>query len=217
MEIPHSIICLHSKYSANCKSFFDMAASVGINYIIPVCIDNKEIRDRVLSSQMNIQVVPCLLFVYGSGNIEKFEGDAAFNWVQEIINKRQYEEQQLKKQQEISIQTIRQKDKISEKELEEESEEESEEEIIPPSPKRKNKVARVSKKHDDIPEEVKEGKATNIDDLLDITEEDEKDFLASSPNLTQKVPIKENPLMAKVQEMQRMRDAEEAKMPKRPK
>lgn len=226
MENPHTIICLHSKYSSNCKRFFEICSQNDINYVVPVCIDNKEIRERVVQSQIQIQFVPCLLFIYSGGNIEKYEGDAAFRWVEEIVNnKRQYEEQMLRSQEppketltQIPEVEIQEEKKITPKKKkkivieESEDEEDIEEEIIPVK-KTKNKVVRVSEKS---PEETK----TDINDLLDLGEDDNNQFsgfLATSKNQTEKPAVKkDNPLMLKVQEMQRMRDAEDAKLPKRP-
>ena len=73
MEVPHTILCLYSKFSNTSKNFLDLVNNNSIDYITPVCIDNKEIRNKIISSSYQIQYVPCLLFIYASGSIEKYE------------------------------------------------------------------------------------------------------------------------------------------------
>lgn len=225
MENPHTIICLHSKYSSNCKRFFEICSQNDVNYVVPVCIDNKEIRERITESKIQIQLVPCLLFIYSGGNIEKYEGDGAFRWIEEIVKgKREYEEQMMRSQEhptETQIQIpeveIQEEKKISPKKkkkivIEESEDEDDVEEEIKPVKKTKNKVVKISEKSSD---ETK----TDINDLLDLGDDDNQfsGFLATSKNQTEKPVVKkENPLMQKVQEMQRLRDDEESKLPKRP-
>ena len=203
MEVPHTILCLYSKFSVNSKNFLDLMNNNNIDYVIPVCIDNKDMRNRIISSSYQIQYVPCLLFIYGSGSIEKYEGEMAFRWLTEIINnlKKNKEEEVLPKEPEqtpIVIEQPKKKKKVQIEKEESEDEEESEEEEIPEPPKKvkKNKVVKVSEQ-------------TSIDDLIDLGE-----TLKSE----QKTPaIKDSGnsnLMSRVQEMQRLRDAEDAKIGK---
>jgi hypothetical protein len=201
MEVPHTILCLYSKFSVNSKNFLDLMNNNNIDYIIPVCIDNKDMRNRIISSSYQIQYVPCLLFIYGSGSIEKYEGEMAFRWLTEIINnlKKNKEEEVLPKEPEQTPIVIEQPKKKKKVQIEkEESEDEESEEEIPEPPKKvkKNKVVKVSEQ-------------TSIDDLIDLGE-----TLKSE----QKTPaIKDsgnNNLMSRVQEMQRLRDAEDAKIGK---
>lgn len=203
MEVPHTILCLYSKFSNSSRNFLDLVNNNGIDYITPVCIDNKEIRNKIISSSYQIQYVPCLLFVYASGSIEKYEGDLAFKWLNEIINKKMVENQKI--QQEI-VQPVQQtpvskKSKKSKKVIEEPEEEESsssEEEPEPPKKtKQKNKVVRVSEQ-------------TDLNDLLDLGEP-----VQNETNIKQSIKDGGN-IMNKVQEMQRMREAEDAKLSKKP-
>lgn len=90
MQVPQSIIYLYSKYSAYCTSFNELISNSGIDYIIPVCIDNKDVRIKILSNNtLAINLVPCILFVYPNGSIEKYEGDSAFLWINDLISKSQ--------------------------------------------------------------------------------------------------------------------------------
>lgn len=200
MEVPHTILCLYSKFSANSKNFLDLINNNNIDYIIPVCVDNKEMRNKIISSSYQIQYVPCLLFIYGSGSVEKYEGEMAFRWLNEIITN-----MNKKKQDEIEQQTpvidIEKPKKKKQVKIEESSDEEVEEEIPEPPPKKtktKNKVVKVSEQ-------------TSIEDLIDlgetITTEQKTPAIKNDSN---------NNLMSKVQEMQRMRDAEDAKIGKKP-
>jgi hypothetical protein len=165
-----------------------------------VCVDNKDMRNKIISSSYQIQYVPCLLFIYGSGSVEKYEGEMAFRWLNEIITN-----MNKKKQDEIEQQTpvidIEKPKKKKQVKIEESSDEEVEEEIPEPPPKKtktKNKVVKVSEQ-------------TSIEDLIDlgetITTEKKTPAIKNDSN---------NNLMSKVQEMQRMRDAEDAKIGKKP-
>lgn len=204
MEVPHTILCLYSKFSNTSKNFLDLVNNNSIDYITPVCIDNKEIRNKIISSSYQIQYVPCLLFIYASGSIEKYEGDLAFKWLNEIINKKMIENQKMQQEmvQPLQQTPVSRKGKRSKKVVEEPEEEEedssSEEEPEPPKKtKQKNKVVRVSEQ-------------TDLNDLLDLGEPVQKET-----NIKQSIKDGGN-IMNKVQEMQRMREAEDAKLSKKP-
>ena len=203
MEVPHTILCLYSKFSNTSKNFLDLVNNNSIDYITPVCIDNKEIRNKIISSSYQIQYVPCLLFIYASGSIEKYEGDLAFKWLNEIINKKMIENQKMQQEMDQPLQQtpVSRKGKKSKKVVEEPEEEEessSEEEPEPPKKtKQKNKVVRVSEQ-------------TDLNDLLDLGEPVQKEI-----NIKQSIKDGGN-IMNKVQEMQRMREAEDAKLSKKP-
>jgi hypothetical protein len=204
MEVPHTILCLYSKFSNSSKNFLDLVNSNGIDYITPVCVDNKEIRNKIISSSYQIQYVPCLLFIYASGSIEKYEGDLAFKWLNEIINKKMIENQKLQQEMVQSVQQtpiISKKSKKSKKVIEEPEEDEEssseEEEPEPPKKTKKNKVVRVSEQ-------------TDLNDLLDLGE-----TVQTETNVKQSIKDGGN-IMNKVQEMQRMREAEDAKLSKKP-
>jgi len=208
MEVPHTILCLYSKFSNTSKNFLDLVNNNSIDYITPVCIDNKEIRDKIISSSYQIQYVPCLLFIYASGSIEKYEGDLAFKWLNEIINKKMIENQKMQQEMVQPVQQTpvsrkgkrRSKKVVEEPEEEEEEEEESSSEEEPEPPKKKkqkNKVVRVSEQ-------------TDLNDLLDLGEPVKNEI-----NIKQNIKDGGN-IMNKVQEMQRMREAEDAKLSKKP-
>ena len=63
----------------------DLGVLVGLT---PVCIDNENIRQRILKDKkLEITSVPCVLIVYSAGTVEKYEGIHAFEWIEETIIK----------------------------------------------------------------------------------------------------------------------------------
>lgn len=89
MDIRFSAI-LYSKYSQSSKSIIEAAKK--LNWDIrqqikptPVCVDSKEIRDTILNSTLvQVTVVPTILVAYNDGAVEKYEGEAAFKWVESL-------------------------------------------------------------------------------------------------------------------------------------
>ena len=85
------IIILYSKYSQNCKKLLSMARNTITELenveLSNICIDNKDIRKKILKSKtLIVKMVPCILVLYPDGGVEKYEGGTAFRWVEEIIN-----------------------------------------------------------------------------------------------------------------------------------
>ena len=88
---PQNVICLYSKFSNSSKEFVESSGDLPINF---VCIDNKEVRNRVISdSKLKITFVPCILSVFSDGRLEKFEGVDAFKWLENIKSQTQTSEQ----------------------------------------------------------------------------------------------------------------------------
>ena len=90
MENQYSVL-LYSKYSQNSNRFIKMIDESNIDFakitgLTTVCIDNDDIRKRILNSK-NILIanVPCVLKIFGDGGVEKYEGEDAFKWAEEII------------------------------------------------------------------------------------------------------------------------------------
>ena len=81
-SVPNNVICLYSKFSSNSKNFVEAASNLPINFI---CIDNKDIRNRIISdSKLTISFVPCILCLFSDGRLEKYEGTDAFSWLEDI-------------------------------------------------------------------------------------------------------------------------------------
>ena len=98
---------LFSKYSENSKKILalikdnNLFNTLNINV---VCIDNENIRKRILNSDIEINVVPCLLSIKDKIQIEKFEGQELNNWIYYQIQQQQQQilhQQQILQQQQI--------------------------------------------------------------------------------------------------------------------
>lgn len=77
------VVCLYSKYSERCVRFFeDMAYMRGVRM---VCVDHEETRSLVErdSPGYRIERVPCILAFHEDGRMDKFEGEDAFEWLQD--------------------------------------------------------------------------------------------------------------------------------------
>lgn len=83
----------YSKYSSFSKNLLDLinSSSIKLSEIYPikyVCLDNEDIRDRVIKDNvLNLKYVPTIILIYNNSNIEKYEGITSIEWIQEIINK----------------------------------------------------------------------------------------------------------------------------------
>ena len=113
-----SFVILFSKYSPVCKKFVDLiqssdtANSIKFNYL---CIDNKKIRNHILSSKSNFDIkhVPCLLIINKiNSSVDKYEGQDCFIWINDIIRQEQQllllkqQQQQILLQEQITQQLI---------------------------------------------------------------------------------------------------------------
>jgi hypothetical protein len=133
----------------------DFTSLVGLNFL---CIDNENVRKRIiLSSKLNINVVPCILLFYSDGGVEKYEGITAFNWAEDII--RQYTPPIPVKSTQVIKNVINKK----------EEEEEEEEYKSPPKTRVKKQISKSI-----IPI-----KKTNIEDLN--SEEEDEAYVTRPP------------------------------------
>ncbi len=87
-------VVIYSKYSQHSKRLIDKIENAPINLfqvmdLIPLCIDNESVRDRIQSDPTaNLSVVPSILVVYPDGGVEKYEGDHSFSWIDSAIRAR---------------------------------------------------------------------------------------------------------------------------------
>lgn len=84
---PDYTIIIYSKYSDNCIKLTKLITSnnlqIPIHYI---CIDNKDVRNRILSSsKIKIKLVPSILNVYNNGVVQLYEGNYAFQFINNLI------------------------------------------------------------------------------------------------------------------------------------
>lgn len=63
----------------------ELATAVSLH---PVCIDNSIIKKRITTDK-NIQIdsVPCVLLVNHDGRVDKYVGDSAFTWANELVKR----------------------------------------------------------------------------------------------------------------------------------
>lgn len=104
-------VLLYSKYSPNSKRLLELIKEVPYDFLTKAninlfCIDNHEIRKRVIkSTKLEINIVPCILNVYSDGGVEKYDGENAFKWIEEIMRQLNPgpspEQQELLRQQEL--------------------------------------------------------------------------------------------------------------------
>lgn len=87
---PQFSVLLYSKFSTSCTQLIstiehsiDFISATSLQFL---CIDNDNIRKRILNnSDIEVSKVPCVLIVYSNGNVEKYDGGFAFQWVNAII------------------------------------------------------------------------------------------------------------------------------------
>lgn len=94
---PNFHILLFSKYSEKCTKLIEnvqaISQSTPVNLfsqknMIPICVDNEKVRKLVLKSNIiSVKMVPCILVGYNSGEVEKYEGERAFQWVNVELSK----------------------------------------------------------------------------------------------------------------------------------
>lgn len=193
----------------------DLGATVGLN---TVCIDNQDVRKRLLKNgKIEISVVPCILIVYRSGGVEKYEGDAAFQWIDEAVSKyspppppppppqpqappppqNQEPQQHYRKNERVKRRPVIEEEEEAEEEAEEEEEEE--EYIPPPKTSRKTKTSQKSKKE------------TSMEDL-GFDSFDEKEFVLSEDTIKSSVKGKDLLSTAAAMQKERENDSNKTKM-----
>ena len=87
------LVLLYSNFSPNSSKLRTLISRCGVDFygatgLQELCIDNPEVRKRVMtSSHIEVSSVPTILVIYSDGGVEKYEGSTAFRWVEEIITK----------------------------------------------------------------------------------------------------------------------------------
>jgi len=176
----------------------DLEATVGLN---TVCIDNQDVRKRLLKNgKIEISVVPCILIVYRSGGVEKYEGDTAFQWIDEAVTKYSPPPPPPPPPQVLQSPPPpppQRKEEIVKYSLQEEEDEEEEEVYIPPpKPSRKTKSVQKSKKATTSMEDL--GFEPFVEKEFDVTED------------TVKSSTKGKDLLSTAAAMQKERDVSES-------
>ena len=217
----------YSKFSTNIISTVNQYQSIFVeNFNMKtLCIDNENIRKRVLNSKkISITCVPSILVIYEDGGVEKYDNNDAFNWVEEIIKRAIF----LQKQQETPIPSsnVKEQELYSEEILEEDLEDST---IDIPQPPPKQQVKSRSKsipkvKHNKNKQEKKQiqsknnkipSNKTSIEDLEDIEENEENDYenfkfepeSIDQVESTNGLSEKRNDLLSLAAEIQKSRDS----------
>ncbi len=85
---PNFVVLLYSKYSQTCKNLISTLQQRPISYLQPLCIDNSQVRKRITESKdLSIESVPCVLISFSNGTVEKYDGQHAFKWIQETLQR----------------------------------------------------------------------------------------------------------------------------------
>ena len=90
---PQLSVLLYSKYSSLSKSLMNIIQTSGIDFtnqfsLQTLCIDNEKIRKRILKNKkIQVTSVPCILVIFPDGGVEKYDGNHAFEWVEDILKK----------------------------------------------------------------------------------------------------------------------------------
>ena len=91
--VVNNIICFYSKYSKVSQEFMKLAQRQKKEKIQFVCIDNKEIREKIKKDKViNVTEVPCIMKLYSNELIEKMTTAESFKWIQDILEKQVQEE-----------------------------------------------------------------------------------------------------------------------------
>jgi len=86
-------VLLYSKYSSKSKTLMATIQGAPVNLrdatgLVPVCIDNESIRHQIAkATTVQVDTVPTILIVYNNGGVEKYEGERAFQWTNQVIQK----------------------------------------------------------------------------------------------------------------------------------
>jgi hypothetical protein len=209
----------YSKFSTNIISTINQYQNIFVeNFNMKtLCIDNENLRKRVLNSKkISITCVPSILVIYEDGGVEKYENIDAFNWIEEIIKRFMI----LQKQQEKESQN-----NIKQEELYFEEDTNTDESIIDDiSPQQKVKQQTQPKyKKSKINSEPKiqsnknknkiPTNKTSIEDLEDLEELDLQENFEFKPEPIEQIEStnalseKRNDLLSLAAEMQKSRDS----------
>lgn len=205
---PQNVICLYSKFSNSSKEFVESSGDLPINF---VCIDNKEVRNRVISdSKLKITFVPCILSVFSDGRLEKFEGVDAFKWLENIKSQTQTSEQK--------EQSINPTENPTEKPIEKPTEQTSEQ---------NNKFSQhdfhsqqMRDKHSKITdldfEEETDGSSQVVSSGMKSSLNDKENLMTKTMNKISTKNTGKKDVMAAAREMEKMREKEDSQKPRPP-
>lgn len=201
-----NFVILFSKYSPVCKKFVEIIenAKLNINFNL-LCIDNSNIRDRIKNSNdIDIKQVPCLLILSGK-NIDKYEGQDCFIWINDII----IQQKNLLLQQQQEQQLILQQ-QMNEKIIQNEPKQQQEQQVIPDN----NTFTAI----DDIDSNLEDEDETMLGDIKIESTYRDFDISGNGGSSAKKRPdhAKRENLLSAAMQMQKSRELEDKNISKNP-
>lgn len=191
-----TIILLLSKYSDNCNKLMQIMKSSNItfDFIDTIFIDNVAIRKSILKKKSyNITSVPTIL-VFKQNEVEKYDNDFAFRWINETI-KNISNENSLLNQMEAE-------NEINNIDIEETVQQKVNEKLEDLKIEMQQQLQEQLNKKDDKP-------VTDINSLLNnstLYEEDEELDFEMGNKLAEKSVKKDNSMEEKIKEMEKERN-----------
>lgn len=174
-------VFLYSKYSTNSQKLLDIITKSNIDLTKEinmefVNIDNQKIREKILKNKsIDVSSVPCILLIYSNGQIEKYENEAVFKWINEILNFLLQSNQSSDFQnQELQRQKMQLEEERKQLELEKNK-------LIEIVEKKTKKNIERDKSTGFTTKTKKAVKVTSIDDLESEDDENEEEFVPQLP------------------------------------
>jgi len=218
-------VVIYSKYSQHCKKFMNtlnkLNIGLNINYL---SVDNPTSRNRILSNKkLNIKNVPCILAVFPeTGNVDVYEGNDSFIWLneqQQKILEEQKRQQQLQHQQQLQQQQLQQQQQQKQIELQHQQQLQQ---------NKQKKKQKYEDQEDDEPvvETRRKQRKTLIDDLdseneneneIEIEDENEQQSsipVPSYPTKKRSDHTKRDSLLSTALQMQKSRETEDKSLKK---
>lgn len=204
------ILILYTKYSLNSKKLMDLLDKFPIDFKInfqPICVDNKKVRNIILSSKkIKVNLIPCLLIIYPNGGVEQYDGETAYIWLLTLLEKIIPENKQ-----ETTRENIRE---IKQETIQENKQEKVVESILKQNDNIENKKVNKKvnfKKGTSISEILNESDSQNndTDDTIDIFDDIiETNKKSVKTDKSDNKNEKNSNLMAAAMEMQKLRERE---------
>lgn len=79
------ILCLYSRYCSDSVNF--LASLEKKMEVRKLCVDNEEVRQKLIDSEYNLKQIPVVFIFRVSGEVEKIEGNECFEWLKFIEQK----------------------------------------------------------------------------------------------------------------------------------
>ena len=216
-------VVIYSKYSQHCKKFMNtlnkLNIGLNINYL---SVDNPTSRNRILSNKkLNIKNVPCILAVFPeTGNVDVYEGNDSFIWLneqQQKILEEQKRQQQLQQQKQLHQQQLQQQQQQKQIELQHQQQQQLQQ-------NKQKKKQKYEDQEDDEPvvETRRKQRKTLIDDLdseneNEIEDENEQQSsipVPSYPTKKRSDHTKRDSLLSTALQMQKSRETEDKSLKK---